>query len=313
MSCKSLLIVLILSAFVFLGPSDNSHGSALSLTEGAQWYRGNTHTHLGFLFTNYNKDAPMIARWYEEAGYDFLMISEHNNHIIKKEAFCFDEASNQPDFIMLCGLELSNSRHLTALGIDNFIGDESSLVDGVKKTIANGGVPILNHPQDPVVTAESFLAVEGLNHLEIFNGKRPDDTPATEMLWDSILSSPSGRRVYAVASDDNHYNKADLGKGWIMVQSPELTKAAIEENIKNGNFYASTGIILNAYHATKRSITIDAQNGNAITFIGKNGCIVSRVSGRKATYEIKGDELYVRAKITNTEGKAAWTQPVFVK
>lgn len=255
----------------------------------------------------------MIARWYEEAGYDFLLISEHNNHIIKKQVFCHDDASDPPDFIMLCGLELSNSRHLTALGIDNDIGDETSLADGVKKTIANGGVPILNHPQDPVVTAKSFLATEGLNHLEVFNGTRPDDTPATEMLWDSILSSPSGRLVYAVASDDNHYKKADIGKGWIMVKSSELTKAAIEENIKNGNFYASTGITLNTYHATKRFITIDSQNGDTITFIGKNGFILSKVSGKKATYEIKGDELYVRAKVTNTESKAAWTQPVFVK
>jgi hypothetical protein len=313
MSGKSLVIVLIFFAFIFMGQSQISNDSAFSLPKGAQWFRGNTHTHLGFSFTNNNKDALMIARWYEEAGYDFLLISEHNNPIIKREASYHDEASALPDFIMLCGLELSNSIHLTALGIDNYIGDETSLGDGVKKTIANGGVPILNHPQDPVVTAKSFLATEGLNHLEVFNGTRPDDTPATEMLWDSILSFPSGRLVYAVASDDNHYKKADIGKGWIMVKSSELTRAAIEENIKNGNFYASTGITLNTYHATKRFITIDSQNGDTITFIGKDGFILSKVSGKKATYEIKGDELYVRAKVTNTESKAAWTQPVFVK
>jgi len=98
-----------------------------------------------------------------------------------------------------------------------------------------------------------------------------------------------------------------------MAKSPKLTKEDIEENIRKGNFYASTGITLNDYQVTKSSITIDSENGNSITFIGKNGSVLNKVDGKKATYTIQGNELYVRAKITNTEGKAAWTQPVFVK
>jgi hypothetical protein len=163
-----------------------------------------------------------------------------------------------------------------------------------------------------VVTAKTFLATTGLNHLEIVNGGRLEDTPATEMLWDSVLSAPAGRLVYGVASDDNHYKKANVGRGWIMVKSPALTKEDIEENIRNGNFYASTGVILTDYQATKSSITIDSENGNSITFIGKNGSVLKTVSDKKATYNIQGNELYVRAKITNAKGKAAWTQPVYV-
>ena len=50
------------------------------------------------------------------------------------------------------------------------------------------------------------------------------------------------------------------------------------------------------------------------------GRVLAEVDGAKATYEMKGDELYVRAKITSTKPKsvpthageteAAWTQPV---
>jgi hypothetical protein len=254
----------------------------------------------------------MIAGWYREAGYNFLLLSEHNDHVVNKEVFSHDEAAEPPDFIMLSGLELSNERHHTALGIDSYIGDETSLQDGVKKIIAAGGVPILNHPQDPVVTVKTFLATEGLNHLEIVNGGRPEDTPATEMLWDSLLSDPDGRIVYAVASDDNHYKKTNVGRGWIMVRSPALTVEDIEENIRTGNFYASTGVILNDYQARKRSINIDSENGDSITFIGENGSVLDKVSGKSATYKMKGDELYVRVKITNSDGRAAWTQPVFV-
>lgn len=314
-SGKSLLILLFSSVLLLTGlkvilacQSDNP---AVALPE--VWYRGNTHTHAEFSDKNDKNDVPMIAKWYKDAGYNFLLLSEHNDHVAKKKVFCHDEASDSHDFIMLCGLELSNKRHHTALGIDHYIGDEISLQDGVKKTLAAGGVPILNHPQDPVVNAKNFLATEGLNHLEVFNGGRPEDTPATEILWDSILSSPAGRIVYAVAADDNHYKQANVGRGWIMVKSPALTKGDIEDNIRKGNFYASTGITLNDYQVTKNSITVDSENGNSITFIGKNGSVLKKVPGKKATYTMKGDEFYVRAKITNTDGKAAWTQPVFVK
>ena len=97
-----------------------------------------------------------------------------------------------------------------------------------------------------------------------------------------------------------------------MVRSPALTAEDIEENIRTGNIYASTGIRLTDYQVTKRSIAIDSENGESIAFIGVNGSVLDKVSGKSAKYKFKGDELYVRAKITNSDGKAAWTQPVFV-
>jgi hypothetical protein len=279
---------------------------------GGFWYRGNTHTHAQFSDDNDTNDVPMIAGWYKEIGYDFLCLSEHNDHVLKKGIFGHDEAASPPDFIMICGNELSETRHHTALGINRFIGNETSLQDGVSKTLAAGGVPILNHPQDPVVTATAFIKTEGLCHLEIFNGGRPEDTPATELLWDSLLSAPDGRPVYAVASDDNHYKKANVGRGWIMVNAPHLTQPDILESIRIGRYYATTGIILNSYLVTGKKITIDSQNGDTIIFIGKDGSVLRTVMSNKATYKINGDEYYIRIKINNKEGKSAWTQPVFV-
>ena len=282
-------------------------------TGGGYWYRGNTHTHGELSDENDKNDAPKIAGWYEEAGYNFLCLSEHNDHVLQKKIFCHDEASKPPSFIMICGIELSESRHHTALGINSFIGDETSLQDGVNKTLAAGGVPILNHPQKPQVTASAFIATEGLNHMEVVNGGRLEHTLASELLWDSVLSAPNGRLVYAVAADDNHYKKSNVGKGWIMVKAPALTQSDIVENIRNGNFYATTGVILNDYQVNGNTITVDSKNGNNIIFIGRNGTVLKTVPDSKATYQISGDEYYVRAKITNPDGKAAWTQPVFVK
>lgn len=316
-SSRKLLRILIAGfSFLLIGswiiPTSQLNDLAVSVPEGGRWYRGNTHTHAQFSDENDNNDVPMIAKWYKDAGYDFLLLSEHNDHVATKKVFCHDEATDTPDFIMLCGLELSKKRHQTALGIDRYIGDEKSLKEGVNKTLAAGGVAILNHPQDPGINATIFLATKGLNHLEVFNGNRPEDTPATELLWDSVLSAPNGRIIYAVASDDNHYKKANVGRGWIMVKSPKLTKTDILENISKGNFYATTGVILNDYQVTKNTISVDSQNGNTIMFIGKNGTVLKTFPGSKTTYKIQGNEHYVRVKIINANGKMAWTQPVFV-
>lgn len=309
------LVLLIISIPVITGFSISPgylFKSGMSDPGSKRWYRGNTHTHAKFSDENEDNDIPEIAGWYKDAGYDFLLLSEHNNRLSKKKIICHDEASDPPDFLMLCGLELSKSRHQTALGIENYVGDEKSLQDGVNKTIAAGGMSILNHPQAPVVKAADFIKTAGLNHFEVFNGNRPNQTPASEILWDSILSAPDGRQVFAVASDDNHYKKTNAGRGWIMVESPALTKIDIEENIRKGNFYASTGIILTDYVAGKKSIQIDTENGTRISFIGQNGKVLSTVMGHGATYKFKGNEHYIRIKITNDEGKSAWTQPVFI-
>jgi hypothetical protein len=314
---KSLLILVTCSIALFMVawiiPAGKTYDPAAFLPVEDRWYRGNTHTHATLSDENDSNDVPMIAKWYREAGYNFLLLSEHNDHVAKKQLFCHDEVADSPDFIMLCGLELSNERHHTALGIDRYIGDETSLQDGVKKIIAAGGVPILNHPMDPVVTARDFIATEGLNHFEIVNGGRPEDTPAAEMLWDSVLSATNGRLVYGVAADDNHYKQANVARGWIMVKSPALTKADIEENIRKGNFYASTGVILKDIRNTRKSIKIVSENGSLINFTGRNGMVLRSVKGSGASYQFKGNELYVRVKVTNDAGKAAWTQPVYVK
>ena len=277
------------------------------------WYRGNSHTHSQLSDTGSADDTATIAGWYKNAGYDFLIISDHNDDVATKQIFCHDELSTST-FLMLCGSELSYSTHTLAFNIDQFIKGETSLQDAVTRTLNGGGVPIVNHPYDSGVTATKFLATNGLNHFEVVNGGRLDQTPYHEALWDAILSAANGRIAYAVASDDNHSCSSCVGRGWIMVKAPALTKQDIEDNLRSGNFYATTGILLNDYIVDKQAntITVDSQNGETITFIGNNGSVLSTVQGKVATYHVVGTEKYVRVKITNAAGKAAWTQPVYV-
>ena len=48
-------------------------------------------------------------------------------------------------------------------------------------------------------------------------------------------------------------------------------------------------------------------------FIGKDGKVLKLDESAAPSYDFTGKELYVRARITSSDGQMAWTQPVFRK
>ena len=304
-----LVFTLVLSLF-FITPVSGSDDNSIPAPSGGFWYKGNTHFHI----EGYNRAT--LVDWYRNAGYDFLTVTDHED-ATDQSSYCTPELST-PTFLMICGEEMSWGNHLTAFGITQYISSPTrQLQDNVNKVISVGGIPFLNHPMDSdgsQMTASTFLSITGLNYFEVVNGQRLEQTAGSEILWDQILSASNGRLAYGVAADDNHYTNSQAFKGWIVVRAASLTKENIMSAVQAGDFYSSTGIILNDYvidYAAK-TITVNSQNGNTITFIGNNGTTLKTVSGAVATYQVTGAEKYVRAKITNTAGKAAWTQPIYV-
>jgi hypothetical protein len=164
--------------------------------------------------------------------------------------------------------------------------------------------------------------------------------------------------VYALAVDDSHnYHKqssanSNPGRGWVVVRAPQLTAAHLVAAMEAGEFYASSGVRLKEVRRGKDryEIEIDPEEGVTYTtqFIGtrrgfdrtsepildKKGepLIVTRkysnaigetlaeANGTRASYTLKGDEIYVRARIISSKLKAnpylkgeferAWTQPL---
>src|SRR5215207_7794564 len=73
------------------------------------WYKGNTHTHT----TNSDGDSSpgVVARWYRDAKYDFLVLTDHDKHteIRDLQAAIDSETSNGAKrFLLIPGEEVSN-------------------------------------------------------------------------------------------------------------------------------------------------------------------------------------------------------------
>jgi len=162
--------------------------------------------------------------------------------------------------------------------------------------------------------------------------------PSTEEIWDEVLSS--GRVLYATAVDDSHHfydftvsrtagaPLSNPGKAWIMVRARELSVKALLSAMNAGEFYATTGVVLQSYEASATAVRIQLSDrpqdlGWSVPganpqlyrtqFIGKGGKVLKVDESLTPSYEITGTELYVRARITSSDGQLAWTQPVFPK
>jgi hypothetical protein len=164
--------------------------------------------------------------------------------------------------------------------------------------------------------------------------------------------------VFGIGVDDSHnYHQIELGKsnsgrGWVMVRAKHLTAESIVRALEAGDFYASNGVTLRDLVRNEKTlaVTIEPEPGveYVTQFIGtrrgfdratelmpaeKNGrtlphrryskdvgVVLAEVKGPTASYTLKGDELYVRAKVVSSKRKVngsvaeelecAWTQPV---
>ncbi len=231
----------------------------------------------------------------------------------------------------------------------------TSVRDVLERTIAaveaeakRCGRPVLVHLNHPNfgwgVTPDDLAHVPGERYFEVYNGHRDvrnygdAEHPSTEKIWDYVLTlrltKLGGPPLYAFATDDAHnYHKeqamSNPGRGWVMVRATALDGDVLTEAMRRGDFYATSGVLLDEISTTPQSMTVKiaARPGVRYTtkFIGTRaggapGDLLQESEGPSAEYRFKGDEIYVRATVVSsaphpngyekTDLQTAWVQPV---
>ncbi len=298
----------------------------------ASWYKGNTHTHT--LNSDGDTSPEEVARWYKSHGYTFLVLSDHNVFTDPKTLASLTDAT----FLLMPGEEVTTAFqkaavHVNALAVTRVIAapKDSTLLGTVQKTVdairAENAVPHINHPNFLwSVDSATLFRVRNDKLFEIFNGHPltnnigGGDWPGMEEVWDGLLTG--GKRMYGIAVDDAHHfqgefapDKANPGRGWLVVRSPALETRALVTAIEAGQFYASSGVMLDDIVATATSLQLRiAQKGSfkyTTQFIGANGRVLAVDKSLTPRYTLRGRETYVRAKVIDSGGASAWVQPLF--
>ena len=161
---------------------------------------------------------------------------------------------------------------------------------------------------------DGVLAVHGLFGLEIYDARMADGNPSqgdATAMWDRLLSA--GNRVYAFAADDaTSLNDPALGRAWIEVLAPAPDMNSLLSSLREGAFIASTGAEFTRLNVTGTTITADALPGASLRFIGRGGQLLKTVAASTGSYQIRGDEGYVRVEATAADGAKAWSQPFII-
>jgi hypothetical protein len=297
------------------------------------WFRGNTHSHT--TRSDGDVDPATAAAWYRTHGYQFLVISDHNS--LTNVDSC---GVNPADpFILIPGEEISDvfgrtPVHLNAIGISRVLPPKhgTSISEVLQKNAdaidQAGGLAQINHPNWKwSFDDKSIAGVRNVPLLEIYNVNKESNNfaaggyPGMEEIWDGLLSQ--GQRIWGVMSDDSHSytgefaaDRANPGRGWLMVRAESLSAQAILQSLEEGDFYGTTGIVLKDVRPGPLTYAIDIQPWTdakyTTLFIGKGGRILEADHGLVASYTIRGNEGYIRAKIVASTGEFAITQPFFV-
>jgi hypothetical protein len=215
------------------------------------------------------------------------------------------------------------------------------------------GRPTLAHVNHPNfgwgLTWEDVAALRDDRFFEVYNGhpsvRNAGDAehPGTERMWDLALT----RRLleldlgllYAVATDDAHNyhetgpDRANAGRGWIVVRADTLSPEALLGALRAGDFYASSGVSIDDFGAADGHYRVDVAVEPGVTYRtrfvgtrvaegvpGEVGALLHETTDVPAEYRFRGDELYVRAVVVSDRPhpnpyapgdlETAWLQPV---
>jgi hypothetical protein len=149
---------------------------------------------------------------------------------------------------------------------------------------------------------------------------------STEALWDEALAR--GARVFGTATDDAHHYadaarvqaRGDVAytgdRGWVMVRAGR-SEAAIRAAVVAGDFYASTGVVLDALDLGPGGLFVEPRpDGAPYTFeVIAGGRVISRTQGASLHFDPRATVTapgYARVRVTDEAGTKAWTQPVWL-
>ena len=233
------------------------------LRSNGPFYKANLHCHT--TLSDGNMTARQVRDWYRSHGYSIVAYTDHSKYAVYPElrtddflpvpgveaAFTCLDPNHPPLKYKVCHLNFLARDPETAV----YTPEEPTYDIGViNRTIARmkreGWLCTLNHPGWSLQTTEEIHGLIGLDGFEVYNHGSHALANNGEGQGHYALYLNSGRRAWAVATDDNHagfdadgnISAADdtLG-GFIMISMPSLDYATFAESFENGRFYASTG------------------------------------------------------------------------
>ncbi|MBQ8416515.1 MAG: hypothetical protein IJX13_06440 [Clostridia bacterium] len=279
-------------------------------------YKVNLHMHT--TLSDGNKTPAEALQIYREKGYDALALTDH---------WFFGEAGEDDGIAVLSGAEYDVGGNDGAGGVYHILGigmrhapslsketDAQGIIDAIHRA---GGIAILAHPAWSLNTPEQLLRLEGIDATEIYNSvsgvhmsRRADSSLIVDMLAGKGVTYP------LLATDDAHYyDGTDECVSWIMAEAEDNTKEALLRAIRKRKFYATQGPEIHLYREGD-GYTVKCSPAREIVFFSNATWVPRAFEGEgitEAHYVPRPFERFLRAEVTDAEGKRAWSNIIVLE
>ena len=298
--------------------------SLSAFTAPGTFRRGNIHTHSTRSDGALTADA--VAAAYAAKGYDFLCLSDH---FVEKFGWpIVDPAGvDAAGLTLIPGAEIhapANSHgeawHVLACGLPLDFRrptPDERMEDLAARAASAGAFVAIAHPQWSQLSIADGRALAGSVHaVEIYNTgcdlecARPDGF----YLLDELLNE-GHRHLSAYAADDAHFRIADAFGGWVMVKSEGGDAACLVAALRRGNFYASQGPEIEAMSVQDGTVEVRCSPARNIALVGRGSRAVNVFGQDLTSAELSVERFlgdWCRLIVTDTEGRSAWSNPIWL-
>ena len=277
---------------------------------GKKRYKVNLHMHTNRSDGRLSPEEA-VAR-YRDAGYDAVAITDH---------WQYQNGGELDGVLILSGAEYDTRLRDCRKGVFHIVcvgaryQPSLTLSSTPQKIIREirraDGLAVLAHPAWSLNTVDQIIPLKDVDATEIYNsvsGVHESRRADSSLLVDVLAAR--GRIYPLLAADDAHYYDNDDCLSWVMVEAEELTQAAIVEAVRQGKCYATQGPEVHLWREGDE-LVLRCSPCREIVFYSNLVWVKRTHVGdnlTEARYPIHPDECFVRAEVTDENGKRAWSQ-----
>ena len=300
------------------------------LPQTGTFFKANLHCHSTISDGTWTPER--IKEEYKKQGYSIVAYTDHNK-MVNHADLCDDSflAMNGYEIDInapgeVWGLQKTCHTCFVALSPDLQKQDcfdfkreysHACISEMMKRGRREGYFVTYNHPAWSLQDYSDYMGYEGMHAMEMVNygcveAGYEDYNP---QVYDDMLRG--GKRIYCIATDDNHNCRNDSFGGFTVIKAETLDYAHIADALVKGHFYASEGPQITALWVEDNKVHIECLDAVKIAMVSgiihagsKYGTEEQPLTS--AEFELSPKQKYFRLVVTDKKGKHACTNAYFL-
>lgn len=266
------------------------------------------------------KTPEEAAAIYRNAGYDIIAVTDHWKY----------NASGTIDGLrILSGAEYNIGGgdgaagvfHILALGCvrEPNLRKDCTPREIIEEIKTCDGMAVLAHPAWSLNTVEQLDSLAGIEATEIYNSVSDAGESSRPYSGDFVDSAACKGLLYPLIGDDDahYYDGSDETVSFIMLAcEPDASDGEILEAIRRKEFYASQGPEVHIFRDGDQ-ITVKCSPVSRISLFSNavwaKGRCVRGSALTELSYKVQPFETFIRAEVTASDGRKAWSNIINLK